>query len=66
MACTDPSPVRSLSSAEDVRAPVTTWAPLAARPRTTARPIPLLPPVTTAIFPARPRSIGMPPPLATH
>src|SRR5215475_5364016 len=34
-----------------------TRAPLAARPRTTARPMPLLPPVTTAVRPARSMSM---------
>ena len=53
-------PVRASSSrsAEDSRAPTVTRVPAAASPRTMARPIPLLPPVTTALRPARSRSMA--------
>jgi hypothetical protein len=41
-----------------VRAQIETLAPSAANPSATARPIPLLPPVTTARFPLSPRSMS--------
>src|SRR6516162_7813596 len=55
---TRPFRASSSRSAEDFLAPTVTRAPAAASPRTMARPIPLLPPVTTARRPARPRSIA--------
>jgi hypothetical protein len=45
--------VSSSSSGEDLSAPVTTCTPLPARPRTTARPMALVPPVTTARLPGQ-------------
>src|SRR5512138_2357963 len=48
------------SSAARPRAITATLAPSAARVVAIARPIPLLPPVTTAVAPAKPRSIALP------
>ena len=59
---TRPFRARLSRSAEDFLAPTVTWTPAAASPRTMARPIPLLPPVTTALRPARSRSIACLPP----
>src|SRR5262249_55081608 len=48
-----------------LRAPIETFPPSAANPSATARPIPLLPPVTTARFPFSPRFMfPLPPPFA--
>src|SRR3954471_2814974 len=52
-------PCRS-SSESVLRAPATTCAPSAASSRATARPMPLLAPVTTATLPVSSRSIGGP------
>src|SRR6185312_11772149 len=59
-ACTCPVFARSSSSAEDFFAPAITRAPLAARARVTASPIPLLPPVTTAVCPVSRTSMPSP------
>src|SRR5207249_3817516 len=53
-----PSSAAAASSSRWVRAQMATRAPSSARPRATALPIPLLPPVTSATLPFKPRSIG--------
>jgi hypothetical protein len=50
---TEPSAASLPSSAEECSAPATTCAPLAARARVMARPMPRLAPVTTAVCPVR-------------
>src|SRR6516225_1217242 len=53
------SDVTAASSAPRLLAITATLAPSAARVWAIARPIPLLPPVTTAVDPAKPRSIDV-------
>src|SRR6478735_10384803 len=52
-----PSATSARSSSVTARAPATTLAPSCTRARVTARPMPLLAPVTTATLPSSPRSM---------